>query len=166
MNLLGSVDASVALRRATARDIPTIMIMMADFHSEDRLPWNQEETRRAVADLLANETYGVFWLIELRRESIGFLVLTFGFSLEFHGRDAFVDEFYIRPEFRSKGFGKKALDHATSYGGARGIRALHLEIEPKSAVRRLYEREGFEDRGYYLMSKWLRAKSTLKKSDL
>ncbi len=69
--------------------------MMTDFHSEDRIPWHPRKAQRAISELLANESYGIFWLIEVDGPSIGFLVLTLGFSLEFHGRTAFVDEFYM-----------------------------------------------------------------------
>ncbi len=142
------------LRRAALQDIPEIMTMMANFHADDRIAWDAEEAQRAIRDLLEHQTYGIFWLVELDNRPLGFLVLTFGFSLEFHGRDAFVDEFYIRPEFRCRGIGTKALEYAADYCAANGIRTMHLEVEDSNPrVHRLYGRKGFADRGYYLLSK-------------
>ena len=142
--------------RATLQDIRDIMIMMADFHADDRVAWQPGEVRRALADLFTQPAYGIFWLVEMDGQAIGFLVLTFGFSLEFHGRNAFVDEFYIRPEFRCRGFGSKALTYVMDYCAGSGIRSLHLEVEDSSPrVRRLYERNGFADRGFHLLSKWI-----------
>jgi ribosomal protein S18 acetylase RimI-like enzyme len=132
------------------------MTMMTDFHSDDRIPWNPGEAHRTVCELLANEAYGTCWLFEVDGQSIGFLILTFGFSLEFHGRDAFIDEFYIRPEFRGQGFGTKALHQVMGYCVRHGIRTVHLEVEHSNPrVRALYERAGFQDRGFYIMSKWI-----------
>ena len=77
-------------------------------------------------------------------------------SLEFHGRDAFVDEFYIRSEFRGRGIGSKALEYAADYCAANGIRTMHLEVEDSNPrLHRLYERNGFANRGFYLLSKWI-----------
>jgi GNAT superfamily N-acetyltransferase len=42
-------------------------------------------------------------------ETIGYIVLTLGDSLEYHGRDAFVDEIYIRESHRGKGIGAQAI---------------------------------------------------------
>jgi ribosomal protein S18 acetylase RimI-like enzyme len=132
------------------------MAMMTDFHSDDRLPWHPGEAQRTIRELLANDAYGTLWLIEVAGQSIGFPVLTFGFSLEFHGRDAFVDEFYIRPEFRGQGIGAKALHQVVGSCVRHGIRTVHLEVEHSNPrVRRLYERAGFQDRGFYIMSKWI-----------
>jgi|GEM_PF-2875451 len=110
-----AIDVAPVFRRATLQDIRDIMIMMADFHADDRVAWQPGEVRRALADLFTQPAYGIFWLVEMDGQAIGFLVLTFGFSLEFHGRNAFVDEFYIRPEFRCRGFGSKALAYVMDY---------------------------------------------------
>jgi GNAT superfamily N-acetyltransferase len=165
IDVVRAADAGPVLRRAARRDIPEIMAMMTDFHSEDRIPWHPREAQRAISELFANDAYGVFWLIEVDWQSIGFLVLTFGFSLEFHGRTAFVDEFYVRPEFRGQGIGTKALHHIgtkalhqmMAYCVRQAIRTVHLEVEQSNPrVHRLYERAGFEDRGFYILSKWIR----------
>ena len=37
------------------------------------------------------------------------VVLTLGWSLEYHGRDAFVDELFIAPSCRGRGLSKLAL---------------------------------------------------------
>jgi GNAT superfamily N-acetyltransferase len=97
------------------------MAMMADFHSEDRIAWHLRKAQLAISELLANEAYGIFCLIEVDGQSIGFLVLTFGFSLEFQGRVAFVDEFYIRPEFRGQGIGARVLHQMIGYCGWRDL---------------------------------------------
>jgi ribosomal protein S18 acetylase RimI-like enzyme len=150
------IDASAVLHPANLRDLPEIMAMMTDFHSDDRLPWHPGEVQRTICELLANEAFGTFWLIDLDGQSIGFLVLTFGFSLEFHGRVAFIDEFYIRPEFRGQGIGARALHQMVGYCARHGVRTVHLEVEHSNPrVRRLYEREGFQDRGFYILSKWI-----------
>ena len=36
--------------------------------------------------------------------------MTFGYGLESHGRFAFLDEMYIRDEYRGRGLGREALE--------------------------------------------------------
>lgn len=52
---------------------------------------------------------------------------------------------YVRPQFRSRGFGKLLIDHLAEYARARGIDLLRLEtgIHQRSAIG-LYERVGFQ----------------------
>jgi hypothetical protein len=39
---------------------------------------------------------------------VGCVVLTLGYSLELLGRDAFIDEFYLREVYRGRGWGRQA----------------------------------------------------------
>ena len=86
----------------------------------------------------------------------GYLVVCFGWSLEFQGRDAFVDELYVREAFRGQGLGTRALEVAADLCRASGVRALHLEVERRNTrAQDVYRRAGFVDREYYLMTRRL-----------
>jgi GNAT superfamily N-acetyltransferase len=83
-------------------------------------------------------------------------VLACGFSLEYRGRDAFVDELYVRPDRRDRGIGSRILDAMEAECRRRGIVALHLEVDHDNPDgRRLYLRRGFADHARHLMTKWL-----------
>jgi len=130
--------------------------MMAEFHAGDRLPWHATDAEQAVQQLVRSEQYGAIWILDLKDETVGFLILTLGFSIEFHGVCAVIDEFYIRPHHRGQGHGSAALTLVGQYCARNAITTLHLAVERASPrARHLYERIGFEDRGFYLMSKWI-----------
>jgi GNAT superfamily N-acetyltransferase len=97
---------------------------------------------------------GCLWLIVLNDQPIGYLLLAFGFSLAFAGRDGFLDELFIDPRHRGNGYGTWVLREVLSEAKSLGLHAVHLEVSrgnPKA--RALYEREGFSDRqDYHLMS--------------
>lgn len=96
-------------------------------------------------------------MILLENEVAGYAVLTFGYSLEFHGRDAFVDELYLRNEYRGQGIGKRALEFLTEVCVAEGVSALHLEVERSNTqAQAVYRKFGFEDHDRYLMTRWLK----------
>ena len=103
---------------------------------------------------------GILYQALLHRDTmrplLGYLAVTFGFSLEFYGRDAFIDELFIRPAFRGRGLGARALQSVEPECRALGVRALHLEVERDNAVgRELYRKQGFLDNERQLLSKRL-----------
>jgi ribosomal protein S18 acetylase RimI-like enzyme len=120
------------------------------------MTFDASSVESALAQLLAVESLGRVWLIECDTEPAGYLVLTFGFSLEFGGRDAFVDELFVREEFRGRGLGRRAIERVERECRERGVGALHLEVErANTAAQELYRRSGFRDHDRYLMTKRL-----------
>jgi len=55
-------------------------------------------------------------------EFVGYIALCVGYSIEFAG----LDEFYIHPEFRSKGIGTKVLVLVKAEARKMEIQAIHL----------------------------------------
>jgi GNAT superfamily N-acetyltransferase len=103
-----------------------------------------EKLKSTLTELLAHPKYGSVFIIKQANEYIGYAVLCFGFSLECGGRDAFIDEFFIRKEFRNKKIGSEVLDYLCKYARTTGIKALHTEVKEKhKEAGRLYERKGF-----------------------
>jgi ribosomal protein S18 acetylase RimI-like enzyme len=91
-------------------------------------------------------------------EPVGYLVLTFGFSLEFHGRDALVDELYVRDAHRGRGAGSACMAHVEELCRDEGVRAVHLEVDHVNLrAKALYHRRGYEDHARHLLTKWLTA---------
>ena len=141
---------------ADGRDADTLLFMMRGLYEHERIAFDEPTARAALAQLLADDSCGVAHLILLGGEVAGYLVLTFGFSLEFGGRDAFVDELFVKDEFRGHGAGKAALGFAAEVCRARGIRALHLEVErANEAAQGIYRKAGFVDHDRYLLTRWL-----------
>ena len=102
---------------------------------------------QALALLLREPRYGRCFLLREEGWAVGYFVVAFGFSLEFGGRDAFVDELYLIPEARGRGLGRLALDHAVAFCQTEGIHALHLEVSRANRpAQRLYRAAGFRER--------------------
>ena len=107
--------------------------------------------------LMSREEWGGVWLICVDGRPVGYIVLTWGFSLEFGGRDAIVDELYLEASHRGKGLGQQALAFAETVCQTQNIQALHLEVDRDNhQAQAFYDRVGFEKRAnYFLMSKRL-----------
>jgi len=98
--------------------------------------------RPALIALLASDEYGVVHLVEEEGWALGYAVVTWGYSLESGGRDALIDEIYIRD--RGSGVGTSLLAAILEDVTARGLPRLVLETEKANeAARRFYARHGF-----------------------
>ena len=144
-------------RPASVGDLDNLMGLQADFYREDGYVHWPVRALDAWTTLLNDANLGQTWVVEASGSVVGYVVVTFSYSLEFLGRDAFVDELFIASAFRGQGLGRKALQVAEAICRQAGVRALHLEMEHgKEAAARLYRSWGFVDHNRALMTKWLR----------
>jgi GNAT superfamily N-acetyltransferase len=94
--------------------------------------------------------------IRLAREHDLDLLRTFGFSLESHGRHAFVDDPFIRPASRGADLGTRVLARVEDDCRRLGVRALHLEVERANRVAQsLYRRRRIRDNDRQLLTECL-----------
>jgi diamine N-acetyltransferase len=142
---------------ATPDDIPTLLQFMREYYEFDHLRFDERVARAALERMVSDATLGCIWLIRYAGEPVGYLVLTFGYSLEYGGRDAFVDEVYIRSSHRGKGIGTAALKFAEEQCRALDVRALHLEVERANTnAYGVYRNFGFVDHDRFMMTKIIR----------
>ena len=143
-------------RPATAEDVEILVSLCRELNEHDGTPFHEDRHRPAIAELIAHPEWGRIFLIETGGEVAGYVVLALGFSLEFGGRDAFLDELFVRAPFRKRGIGTEAMDYVSSIAQSFGVRALHLEVERANiSAQEFYRKHGFKDHNRYLMTKWL-----------
>lgn len=142
---------------ANSDDAPQLLPQVAAMHAEMGFDTDAAHQDAAMAPLLAGSPHGAVWLIGPRRAPVGYLVVSFGWSVEYGGMDAIVDELYIRPGVRGRGMGSEALNAVAQALKQTQVRALHLEVDRKDdSALRLYNRAGFRARdGYMYMSRRL-----------
>ena len=143
-------------RLAAESDIEILLEFMRAYYAFDGHGFDREKAQAAVTTLLRDSSLGRAWLILDGDVAVGYIVLCFGYSLEWLGRDAFVDEFYLREEDRGRGWGRKAMEFVEDGARAAGIRTLHLEVVRKNAVAlELYRKIGFVEHESRFLSKWI-----------
>lgn len=148
------VEPLPVFRLASADDVPAFLPLMRDYYAYDGFSFEEAKATRALTDLLTNPAYGLAWLIEIEGELAGYIAICFGYSLEFGGRDAFVDELYLKEAYRGRGFGRQAVEHTIAACREQRIQALHLEVmADNDRAISLYRRMGFEYRGGTMMSR-------------
>jgi ribosomal protein S18 acetylase RimI-like enzyme len=141
-------------RRAQAGDIERLLPLVREFYQHERIPFEEAVSRHAFAELIGTPSLGSVWLIQSTDALLGYFALTHGFILEFGGRHAFLDEFYLRPEFRGQGHGQAALRQAEEICREEKIGVLRLEVDVANVRgQRLYLRAGFTLHERYTMTK-------------
>ena len=145
-----------SFRIGTDSDADLLLQLMREYYAFDRHPFDLERARVALTGLLRNPTLGRVWLVCEGETVVGYIVLTFGYSLELLGRDAFVDEFFLLESYRGKGWGRKTMQFVEQAAHELDVHAIHLEVTRHNAgAQRFYPKLGFVDRGHHLMSKWI-----------
>lgn len=146
---------SAVLTLATSEHLETLDRLVAAFHTEAGISLSEKARRSGLEPLLAGVPHGAAYLIGPPRSPIGYLVVTFGWSLEFGGLDGFIDEIYVRPGVRGRGVASETLQALPRALAGAGLKALHLEVRRSDdRAQTLYARAGFRPRaGYMLMSR-------------
>ncbi len=146
---------SAALTLATAEHADKLLPLVAAFHAEEGIDQSDAARVDAVMPLLEGIPHGAAYLIGPPRAPIGYIVVTFGWSVEFGGMDGFVDELYVRPGVRGRGIASEVLLTLPRALAGAGLKALHLEVSAGNATaQRLYGKAGFRMRdGYHLMTR-------------
>ncbi|MGB1236062.1 MAG: GNAT family N-acetyltransferase [Planktomarina sp.] len=142
---------------ATIEYMTALVPLVTAFHLEEGITLSPSERITALKPLLRGSPLGEVHLIGPANAPIGYIAISHGYSIEFGGPDAFIDEFYIRPAIRGRGMGSEVMEAIASHLQTIGTRALHLEVAATNdRAAQLYSRKGFVRRqAYNLMTRQL-----------
>ena len=101
--------SGVIFRPAAREDEPALLRMMRNLAEQEPGAYFFDEPaiREVLRKFLACPDLGQAWVFFEEGTPVGYIVLTFGYSFEYHGRDSFIDELYIEPQYRRKGIGRR-----------------------------------------------------------
>jgi ribosomal protein S18 acetylase RimI-like enzyme len=136
--------AALTVSVATVSDLPALVDMMVDFNALEMIPWSPETGRAALERLVGDATLGVVGIARDGAALAGYFVLTWGYDLEWNGRDAFLTELYLKAGQRGQGQARALLGEIERIAQRHGAGVMHLMVRPENEVaRRLYETSGF-----------------------
>ena len=143
------------LTLAKPEDLDRLARLVGAFHAEQGIDQDEATRHAALAPLLEGSPHGAAYLIGPARAPIGYIIVCFGWSVEFGGLDGFVDELYIRPAVRGRGIGSEVLMSLPKALGNAGLKALHLEVKSgDERAQRFYRKLRFHPReGYTMMTR-------------
>jgi GNAT superfamily N-acetyltransferase len=152
-----SAPVSPPLRRATPLDFDTVLALIHEYYTFDSIAFDPPAVSAGLRTLSDNPVLGTAFLIGDGAAPAGYLIVTYGFDLEFGGAQATVTDLYLRPDQRGQGMGATALAALERFCPARGVLALELQVERQNArALAFYTRLGFQAHDRVPMSRVLR----------
>ena len=152
--------SQLRFREAVPQDEAALLPMMRSLAEQEpgKIEFDEAAARAAFYKFVALPNFGRIWLLYTDATLIGYIILTVGFSFEFRGHDAFIDELFIVPSHRRRGYGRQAVAFIEQQAGKMGINAIHLEVDDgNDPALQLYRWTGYKDHDRFLMTKWLRS---------
>jgi ribosomal protein S18 acetylase RimI-like enzyme len=149
----GIEECDVLIRRAIGTDAELLVEQSVAFNAEDGHPLSAEGIKALLHMLEPDFADGLVLLLTIGGRSCGHGVLSFGYGIEYGGRETFLEEIYIAPKYRGFGLGGILIDALEASARDSGCRAVHLEVMAGNRAERLYRRMGYGDRGSMLLTK-------------
>lgn len=136
---------TTAISLAGPTDDTQVLSLMARYHAERGFDYDDLHRATVAAPLLDSSPLGAIWLIGPARAPLGYVLVTFGWSIQYGGMTGTVEEVFIRSSVRKRGIGTEVLHAiAVSLGNA-GINALHVKLEGEDTdIERFCTRVGFK----------------------
>lgn len=147
--------SAAIIRIATICDIGLLLPLVRQYHQFEGIELDDVSRTRAVTELLNNKQLGCIWIAFNADVAIGYSAVCFGYSIEFGGRDGFIDELFISAGYRGRGYGRKLLtttnEQVVEFCK---LKAIHLEVaKTNHKARKFYDTFGFQMReNFQLMS--------------
>ncbi|MBE0414846.1 GNAT family N-acetyltransferase [Yoonia sp.] len=136
---------TTAIHLAGPDDAVTALALMQRSHAERALPHDDAHRENVIAPLLDGSPLGAVWLIGPARAPLGYVMISFGWSVDLGGMIGWVEDIYIRPSVRKRGIGTEVLHAVAVTLGRADLRALHVRIAVgDDALARFCAKAGFE----------------------
>jgi len=138
-----TMDKEIQVRKATAEDIPALIGLMREFYAEANFKLDDQWATEAFMSLLSNDSYGCAWIVSTADIAMGHAVLTVRFTMEHGGMSGYVDDLFVRKEFRKHGAGFSLLQELERECSIRNCKSLIVEVgKDNDAGLRTYQKLG------------------------
>ena len=140
----------MTIRPLVPSDFDRVLSMMITFYASDALLVHPEESvlRKTLTDALSETPYLEAFGFEADGQLAGYGMVATSYSTEAGGLCAWIEDIYIEPEHRGKGYGSSFLEFVRQRYRNRVAR-IRLEAEPENQrAMAVYRKAGFEILGY------------------
>jgi len=141
------------IREIKSDDKIDFIKMCMDFYNTDGVDHsipvsNMEKTFNLLMEGL---DFAKAYVCEKNNKTVGYILLALTYSNEAGGMVVWLDEIYVKPEFRSQGIGSELIDFVIDKYKDNAAR-FRLEItESNMGAKKLYLSKGFKDLSYRQM---------------
>ena len=134
---------TTAINLASEDDADRVVGLMGRYHAEAGLDFDDAHRLAAAAPLLAGNPLGAIWLIGPGRAPLGYVMISFGWSMAHGGMIGWLDEVFIRDSVRGRGIGTEVMHAVVVNLRQAGLKAMHVQVAPDASAARFCKRVGF-----------------------
>lgn len=155
---MGKLCLEHSLRPAALVDLTVLLTLVREYYDYDQIPFDPVLQQQALLGLLQAPTLGQIWLLEDQGQAAGYAVVTYGYAIESGGREALLDELYLRQAYRGQQLGSRLLAFIEAHCRQVGATTLVLVVEPHNQMAQgLYRRRGYLPSDRVVFTKTLEA---------
>lgn len=141
------------LRSVNINDKKEYIEMTKEFYTSEAVLHSipQEYIETTFDNLVNNTPYAKGYMIEYNGEIAGYVLLAITYSNEVGGKVVWIEEIFIKEEFRGKGIGKNVFGQIKELN--KDAKRFRLEVTKENlGAIRLYENLGYENLDYLQMT--------------
>ena len=135
---MNTPSAVLTVREATPADVPALVDLMQEFYAESGFSLERDWAAQVFQSLLAAPERGVVWVALANQTPIGHAVLSLRFTMEYGGLCGYIDDLFVKPEFRRLGGARRLIAQLRHHCQRLGCRALHVEVGEPTSPRSRY----------------------------
>jgi len=122
-------DSSFEIRTANLADVPTILQLIRDLATYERAPDDVTATEEQLRDVLFREKPAAEVLLAFAGEApVGFAVFFHNFSTWLGRPGLYLEDLFVKPEERGKGYGRALLVHLGKIARERGCGRMEWAV--------------------------------------
>jgi GNAT superfamily N-acetyltransferase len=124
-----SVKRSLSIRPAFVADVPIILELIRDLATYERAPNEVTATEEQLVDVLFGPRPAAEVLLAFEQETpVGFAVFFHNFSTWLGRPGLYLEDLFVRPEQRGKGYGRALLVHLAKIAHERGCGRMEWAV--------------------------------------
>jgi len=139
------------IRQATEHDVPLLLDFIRAIADYEKKLHEVVATERSIRkSLFGKQSTAEGLIAEYDNEPVAFAVYFHNFSTYVGRRGLYLEDLFVKPEFRRQGIGKKLLAHLAKIAVHRGCRRFEWgALDWNESAIRFYEELGAQKMGQY-----------------
>jgi GNAT superfamily N-acetyltransferase len=126
---LAAMATAFFIRRASASDVPTILQLIRDLADYERAPDEVRATEPQLHEVLFGEKPAAEVLLAFEGdEAVGFAVYFFNFSTWLGKPGLYLEDLFVKPATRAKGYGRALLQRLAQIARERGCGRMEWAV--------------------------------------
>jgi len=122
-------ETVLSIRPATVTDVPIILQLIRDLAAYERAPNEVTATKEQLVDVLFGKKPAAEVLLAFENETpVGFAVFFHNFSTWLGRPGLYLEDLFVKPEMRGKGYGRALLVDLARIAGERGCGRMEWAV--------------------------------------